>query len=225
MSDDGPASNGDGRANNGDGPANNGNVPTSDQTGPTSDADGGRATRRRELLAGLGGLGVVGAGALVATGRVSLSGEDGTESDGVEPIRIEALAVPGCDCASLSVPERGAPTYLEFFATWCDVCEGMMPVLGEAYESVDWDVQFVSVTYEAVGQTTTREDVREWWNDHDGTWALGLDADLDLVGALDVTGVPTSVVLDADNVVTWRHEGRASAEDILVAIDDAREAR
>jgi thiol-disulfide isomerase/thioredoxin len=110
---------------------------------------------------------------------------------------------------------------VKLFATWCTVCESMMEPLSRVHEAVGGDVQFVSVTNEPVGNTTTREDVANWWRDHGGAWPVALDPDLELTEALDASGVPYGVVLDADNAVTWSGRGRKSADEIRSAIEAA----
>ena len=171
--------------------------------------------RRRDVLAGLAGLLTVGAGAAVLARQ---------PAGGVAPEELETVEAPGSPAGTVVVPQRGRVTFLEFFATWCHVCAETMDPLGEAYDAVGEDVQFVSATNEPVGHAVSREDVREWWADHDGRWPVVLDADLRLTEALDVTGVPTAVVLDADNVVTWTATGVKPADELLARIEAAGDA-
>jgi thiol-disulfide isomerase/thioredoxin len=169
--------------------------------------------RRRDLLAGLAGLATVGGAAVVLTG--------GSAGARVDPVDLEAVEAPGSPAGTVRVPAEGRVTLLTFFATWCHVCAAEMAALGEVAETRASDVQQVSVTNEPVGHSVTREAVREWWREHEGRWPVALDADLALTEALSVAGVPTLLVLDAENVVTWRHQGRASAETILEQLSAA----
>ncbi len=173
--------------------------------------------RRREVLAGAAGLAVLGGGAAAVNGWNPLE-----SGDAVDPVELETIDAPGSEAGTAAVPERGRVTFVELFATWCTVCEGMMPTLAEVHEGVDDDVQFVSVTSEPVGNTITRDDVANWWRDHDGNWPVALDSDLELTEALDASGVPYAFVLDESNVVTWSGRGEKSADEIASAIADAR---
>lgn len=168
--------------------------------------------RRRELLAGLGSLAALGGGAAVAFDAV------GQQSGAVDPVELETLDAPGSEAGTATVPERGRVTVLEVFATWCTVCQSMMPRLAEVHDAVGDEVQFVSVTNEPLGNTVTREDVTEWWDDHGGTWTVAVDADLTLTQRLDASGVPYAFVLDEDNDVVWEHRGRATADEIETPI-------
>ena len=164
---------------------------------------------RREVIAGLGGLAVLGGGASMA-----LDVGDRGGGDAVESVELETLDAPGSTAGVAVVPERGRVTVLELFATWCNVCQSMMPEMAALHDAVGDDVQFLSVTNEPVGDTVTTADIASWWADYDGDWTVALDRDLELTQRLDATGVPYTFVLDENNRITWRHKGRSEAGEI-----------
>lgn len=168
--------------------------------------------RRREVIAGLGALGVFGAGAAAVYTGFDLRG-DGR----IDPVELQRLDAPGTE----RVPDEGRVTYVSLFATWCGTCERKMTPLGEAATAVD-DVQFLSVTNEPVGRTIEVEDVVDWWVAHDGRWPVAHDADLELTRRIDAPGVPYSAVFDADNRLAWAEGGYKGADEILGAIDATR---
>lgn len=173
--------------------------------------------RRREVIAGGAALATLGgAGAMAAT-----DWRPGTDDAGIDPIELEAIVTPGRESETVLVPERGRVSLVEVFATWCDVCSRQMEPLGRVHEAVGDDVQVVSVTNEPLGGTITRDDVADWWADHDGAWPVAHDGDLDLTSALDAAGVPYTVVLDAENRIDWRHSGYADDANLLERIDAA----
>lgn len=172
--------------------------------------------RRRELLAGLAGLGTVGGGAAVAVHGVPFGQSDGAER--IDSLDLSVIEAPDDEepPERMAIPREGEVTFLEIFATWCGICQDMMPDLAAVYEEVGDEVQFVSVTYEPVGQTVEEDHVREWWADHGGTWPVAHDADLELTGRVDANGVPYSFILDESNRLVWRHRGdvdRATLEE------------
>lgn len=168
--------------------------------------------RRRDVIIGLGGLATVG-GAAYTLG--------GTGRSGIEPVEIETVDAPGSTAGTTMVPELGRVSVVEFFATWCTVCAASMPTLREIHDAVGDDVQFLSVTNEPLGHAITRQDVTDWWVEHEGNWPVGLDTDLTLTERLDATGVPTLVVLDADNRITYTHAGKPDAAEVREAIRSA----
>ncbi|MFC7008736.1 TlpA family protein disulfide reductase [Halalkalicoccus salilacus] len=136
---------------------------------------------------------------------------------------LETIDAPGSDAGEIRVPEPGRVSLLDFFGTWCGPCERQMPALAATHEAVaDSDVQFVSITNEPVGQTLSREEVAAWWAEHGGAWTVAHDADHRLTERHDVTRLPTAVVLNGENSVTWSHTGLADADELVGAIEDAR---
>lgn len=165
--------------------------------------------RRRDLLATLAGLGVIGSG--VAVRR--------RDADAVSPVRIETLDAPGSDAGHRRVPEPGEVTVLEFFATWCSTCATYMETLGAVHSAVD--AEFVSVTNEPVGVSVERSDVVDWWRDHDGAWPVGLDSELELTTTLDASSVPHTVVFDAANEVVYADSGVQSRSQLIDVVETA----
>lgn len=166
------------------------------------------------MLLGAGSLGLVGGAGLFVRDRNLL----GTQT-GMDPVSVETLEAPGSDAETISAPARGSTTFLEFFATWCGTCASMMGPLSQVHSTVDDDVQFVSITNEPIGPSIAREDVTQWWREHDGNWTVGLDNDLQLTDAFDVVEIPTAIVLDERNDVTWSGSGRKSAETLVDRIE------
>jgi len=91
-----------------------------------------------------------------------------------------------------------------------------MPELRNARDRLD-SVQFVSVTDQVFGGTFSPADVRQWWQDNDGAWLVGVDTKDSLFRQLSVRGVPTLAVLDPDGHVVWNHAGLISADAIVKA--------
>ncbi|WP_089879452.1 TlpA family protein disulfide reductase [Halogeometricum limi] len=159
--------------------------------------------KRRELLAGVAGLGVVGGAGYVALEGVGL-GDDGL------PLQVTTLDAPGSEAGQRPVPVPGSPTVLDLFATWCVPCSAQMESLTSLHEEFGDRVAFVSVTNERFGGGLTEADVRRWWVDHDGAWTLGHDPESRLMRELQAGGLPYLAVVDADGTVTWTHRGLAS---------------
>ena len=175
--------------------------------------------RRRDLLAGLAGLGTVGGGAAVAVHGVPFGQSD--RADRVDPLDLPVIVAPDEETPDrMTIPREGEVTFLEIFATWCGICQEMMPDLAAVHEQVGDDVQFVSVTYEPVGQSVEEDYVREWWADHGGRWPVAHDADLKLTGRVDANVVPYSFIFDESNRLVWRHRGDVDQETLEERIDE-----
>jgi thiol-disulfide isomerase/thioredoxin len=145
-----------------------------------------------------------------------------TDSDTEQgPVTVETLDAPGSDAGTTTVPAADRVTFVEFFATTCDICAAQMSAIGAAHDRIGSDVQFLSVTSEPVGLSVSKAEVTSWWDDHDGDWTVGVDDGTALARRYDATSVPTAVVVDATGSVTWRDTGRTDADTIVDAIESA----
>ncbi|MCL9818071.1 TlpA family protein disulfide reductase [Natronocalculus amylovorans] len=150
---------------------------------------------RRQLLAGMIGATTVGGGWLW-TQRSDRGGEKR-----LEPTAVETIDATGSTSGTVEIPTMDSPVLLEFFATWCDECREFMPTLADVHASHGDRVTFISVTTEPVGFSIEESDVQDWWESHEGSWTVGIDPRLTLSEKLDVTSVPTTVLIDRDGTI------------------------
>lgn len=178
--------------------------------------------RRRDVLAGVGSLTVIGsAGAVAIHGVPSLDGGD--EKPTADPHTVETIEAPGSEADEVRVPASDRPTFIDFFATWCGPCSEQMPALIEAHERVGDDVLFMSVTNEDVGGSVTEAEVVDWWENHDGNWPLGIDPTAELSAEYSIGGIPYAVAVDTDGRIQWSEGGRKSADELVDGIERALE--
>ena len=188
--------------------------------------------RRRDVLAGIGSLGVIGgAGVMAVRGPPSLDGNTGTgesqpgDSDetgstDTEPLTIETIDAPGSEADEFRVPAADRATFLDFFGTWCPPCVEQMPALAEANERIGDEVLFMSVTSESI----PNEELADWWEKHDGSWLLGLDPTAELTARYLAGGYPSAVAIDASGTVQWSDSGIKTADELVAGIEQALEA-
>lgn len=182
--------------------------------------------RRREAIAGIGSIGILGAAGIVAfrglpTPESGSSDTGAGESGGIDPITVETLDAPGSQAGSVQIPAQNQPVFIDFFGTWCPPCVDQMPELAKANERIDDSVLFISVTTEAVGRVVTVEEIVDWWTENEGDWLLGIDPTTELAARYNPTGYPYAVALDADGAVQWSGAGLKSADDIVNGIETA----
>ncbi|THE66184.1 TlpA family protein disulfide reductase [Salinadaptatus halalkaliphilus] len=209
--------------------------------------------RRRDILAGLGSIGVLGgAGAVAVYGLPSsdalledgpdgdvpgASGDDGNrdgERDGEgagiagdqDPLEIETIDAQGSEAGTELVPAPDRATFIDIFGTWCPPCIEQMPALAEANDRIGDEVLFMSVTNESVGENAaiTEDELREWWADNDGDWTVGLDRTAELTERYLAGGYPSAVAIDASGTVQWSDSGVKTADELVAGIEQALEA-
>lgn len=176
---------------------------------------------RRQLLAGIGGVGILGASAWISTRPLSNTDESGL------PLKIETMDARGSESGTARIPAADSVTVIDLFATWCTPCIKQMDALTAVAKEYreDATVTFVSVTNEHIGETLSRADIRQWWQRHDGNWTVGLDSNSDLMTALNASGLPYIAVSDADGTITWQHKGITTAKTLRSNIETANGKR
>lgn len=186
--------------------------------------------RRRDLVAGVASVAVLGGAGAVATGGVpgSLGGGDSGDGDGstgsdgpepVDPVTLDTVEAPGSRDGEVTLPAPDRPTFVDFFGTWCPPCVEQMPALGDANDRVGDRVLFVSVTTEAVGRSVTEAEIAEWWTEHDGGWLVGADPTAELAARANVSGYPTAAVIDAAGRLRWSESGIHTADELVAEIE------
>ncbi|MFO7834200.1 MAG: TlpA disulfide reductase family protein [Halohasta sp.] len=170
---------------------------------------------RRRLLAGLAGLGVVGGGWAVSSGwAADDSSTDGADEDvTTAEFTVDTIDAPGSSAGTLAVPGE-QPTFVDFVSVGCEVCSDSMPALTAFHAEYGDSLRFLSLSTDPVGFSVEESSLREWWADHDGAWALGVDDQLSVANDLGVTSVPTAVVVDSAGRVQGRTSGRKSVDDL-----------
>jgi len=105
------------------------------------------------------------------------------------------------------------PVLLEFWATWCPVCEGLEPKLRAAHATYGKDVEFLVI---AVGVSQTPRSIRRHLEKSPMPGRVLFDAKGAAVRAYQVPTTSFIAVLDAGGVV--RYTGTGSDQDIEAAI-------
>lgn len=177
--------------------------------------------RRREAIAGLASVGFLGGAGLVARGGLpSLDHEDEAGRDpSHDPLELQLVMSPGRDDETITIPTDGSITFVDLFATTCGICEQQMPALGSAFDRLDDEVTFVSVTNE---RGIADAAIAEWWDDHDGRWPVARDPASELVVHYG-TSTPMAVLFDESGQVRWEEAGRKTAEEITGQIEQLQE--
>ncbi|ELY88730.1 alkyl hydroperoxide reductase/ thiol specific antioxidant/ Mal allergen [Natrialba hulunbeirensis JCM 10989] len=190
--------------------------------------------RRRDLIAGVGSLGILaGAGGVLWRGlpvgdeppAADANGDEDTDDDSGGPIVLETIDATGSEEGTIEVPNDGV-TVAMFFAPSCGTCQSLMPNLREASDQLNEeygdDVTVVSIT-----SNRSEDELREWWDEHDGNWYLGHDPGRSLGVSYRVVGYPVVIVVDENGEKHWHENGVLDARRIYYGaapvLDEYRE--
>ncbi len=126
--------------------------------------------------------------------------------------------LPSFELATLEDPDVtvssdswvGMPTVINFWATWCEFCIEEMPALQEASETLAGRVRFVGID-----RQDPREDALAFLAETGVTYEQLASPAGEPYTQLGSRGMPTTLFVDADGVVAYRHTGPLTAELVL----------
>lgn len=168
--------------------------------------------RIHTIIGGAVLLGVLAVGAVDATKAARDWDHMGPAAPGTS---LETFAVSRLDGARFGHADLlGKVSIVTFWASWCGPCQGELADLDELdddYVGRD-DVQFLAVNWEGAGYSKGQR--RDITAAHVQKIGLGLPVAYDdgtMVRALRVSGVPHTLVVDADGMVRHVYPGRVRA--------------
>lgn len=114
--------------------------------------------------------------------------------------------IEGKDVPVQSLTAEGKPIVISFFATWCKPCLRELNAIHEVYD--EWQeatgVKLVAISIDEGANTLKVKPLAkslEW------KYEVLLDPNSDLKRALQVTLVPTVIVVNGKGEITYRHTG------------------
>ena len=175
--------------------------------------------RRREYIAGGVGL------AAVLAGGAYVTLDEGGAPDRVSPVEVDLLEASGSPSGTISVPAPETYTVLDLFSYTCLACPPQMDNLRRAHETLGDRVSFVSLhPTSLVDDVEQPESVLEFWANHGGPWAVGLDPDDHFHELFGQPSHPYTVVIDPDGRVIWAETGKTEPARIVEAVEEAGQA-
>lgn len=114
------------------------------------------------------------------------------------------------DTASLD-QLRGEVVLLNVWATWCPPCRKEIPVLQALHEDhADEGLRVVGVSVDAAGEG---EAVQRFVDSYGVTFDIWLDPGERVSSTFRTSGVPTTLLIDRNGRLVWRHLGPLTADD------------
>lgn len=151
---------------------------------------------------------------LVAIGLAVLAG-CGVES----PPRPPGVGDPVPEYASVNLAGdsvslgelHGRVVLLNVWATWCPPCRQEIPVLQALHEeNAERGLEVVGVSVDAAGEA---EAVRRFADQFGITYPIWHDPQERIASTFRTTGVPTTLLIDREGRLLWRHLGPITADD------------
>ena len=109
----------------------------------------------------------------------------------------------------------GAPAVVNFWATWCSFCIDEMPALEQVHQELGDEVRFLGVNREDSLETALLME-----QETGVTYPSVVDGDGSYFRAAGARGMPTTLLVDSEGVVVYRHAGPLTAEQLEDLIRD-----
>lgn len=109
---------------------------------------------------------------------------------------------------------QGTPVVLNFFASWCVPCVSEMPAFEQVHQQMGEQVAFVGLAVR-----DQQSDTEELVERTGVTYDLGRDQRGDLLIGFGGINMPTTVLIDADGIVTSVHSGELDAAELTELIE------
>lgn len=164
--------------------------------------------------------------AVLALALVGCAGDgDGTDGDAPAALSLDTGTgpLPEATFADLRDPEvevsttdwLGTPTVVNFWATWCGFCVEEMPDLQAASEDLGGQVRFVGID-----RQDPRDAALTFLDETGVTYDQVASPDGRYYTEVGARGMPTTLFVDADGVIQYRHTGPVTREQVLELVEE-----
>jgi thiol-disulfide isomerase/thioredoxin len=120
--------------------------------------------------------------------------------------RAPVIVVTDLDGASVTLPVAGRPALIEFWATWCDVCEELLPRMVAAQKGYGGRVDFFGVNV-TVNESKNR--VRRYVTEKKPPFRVLYDEKGTAVRAFGAPATSYVVIVDAKGIIRYTGSGGA----------------
>ena len=175
-----------------------------------------RRSGPRTILAGVAIVAVVVGGVVIAASRgsdIPATADSGQLPLDQRPDPDEVFALPPATLEGFAGGEpvdladfRGEPLVLNFWATWCAPCVKEMPDLQEVASAAEGRVAFLGVDVE-----DAPSNAEPFVEELGITYPLALDPRREYSRQVNNFGMPTTLFVDPDGIVQYRHTGPLDA--------------
>lgn len=113
----------------------------------------------------------------------------------------------------------GKPIVVNFWATWCGLCQEEIPEFQEVYNTYNGQIEFLMVNL-TDGYGDTVEDVKKFVQDNTYTFPLYFDTEYSAANAYGIYSVPQTLFIDADGNIVKLYIGMINTRTLEKYIKD-----
>lgn len=141
----------------------------------------------------------------IAFAPLTLGGQEVSLPLGSEAPAAALEDLEGNPVQILDYVGEGKPTLIEFWASWCELCEALQPQLDQIQE--EWGSQ-VNIVAVAVAVSQSQRRVRRHVEEHGIEYPYLWDGEGEAVKAYEIPGTSIVVILDGEGTVVYTGSGK-----------------
>ena len=141
----------------------------------------------------------------IAVAPLTLGGQEVSLPLGSEAPAAALEDLEGNPVQILDYVGDGKPTLIEFWASWCELCEALQPQLDQIQE--EWGSQ-VNIVAVAVAVSQSQRRVRRHVEEHGIEYPYLWDGEGEAVKAYEIPGTSIVVILDGEGTVVYTGSGK-----------------
>ena len=141
----------------------------------------------------------------IAFAPLTLGGQEVSLPLGSEAPAAALEDLDGNPVQILDYVGEGKPTLIEFWASWCELCEALQPQLDQIQE--EWGSQ-VNIVAVAVAVSQSQRRVRRHVEEHGIEYPYLWDGEGEAVKAYEIPGTSIVVILDGEGTVVYTGSGK-----------------
>lgn len=104
------------------------------------------------------------------------------------------------------------PVVISFWATWCNPCVQELEAVSEKLESWQKEIGFIFVAI-SIDDVRSTSKVRSFVSGREWPFTVLIDANQEIMKAMNISSVPFTMILSKDGVVRYSHSGYIPGEE------------
>ncbi len=144
----------------------------------------------------------------------SSASDDAPEGEPAADITVYTAAGEAVRLSDL----RGQPVIVNFFATWCPPCKAELPDFDSAAARYGDRIRFLIVDL-VDGYSETVAGAQQFMEENGYSFPLYFDMTGEAADAYDVSGIPTTLAVDAEGRLAYTHVGMLNASEVEALVN------
>ena len=170
--------------------------------------------KSRKIILGLSAIILIGIYFFLSNNHVHKENKEGVTTGMTAPV-ITVKDLTGKD-VMLNAAKEKKVLVLNFWATWCPPCQEEMPELEQFYKKYGNKVQFVAIDVQESPET-----INQFFKDNGYTYPAYTDLSGNISQIFNITGIPTTIVIDTEGTIIERITGGTSFSELESIINKA----